>query len=74
MTTVTGQTRRASGGRAIEANAVASDTQLAPLFRNGSFLLLWVGQFVSQMGDRLAALAFPWYNTLRTYVNAMAAH
>ena len=59
-TTVEGQTRRASGGRAIEANAVASDTQLAPLFRNGSFLLLWVGQFVSQMGDRLAALAFPW--------------
>ena len=28
--------------------------------RNGSFLLLWAGQFVSQMGDRLAALAFPW--------------
>jgi MFS family permease len=23
-------------------------------------LLLWAGQFVSQMGDRLAALAFPW--------------
>ena len=59
MTTVTGQTRRASGGRAIEANAVASETQLAPLFRNAGFLLLWAGQFVSQMGDRLAALAFP---------------
>jgi MFS family permease len=60
MTTATGQTRRASGGRAIEANAVASETQLAPLYRNASFLLLWAGQFVSQMGDRLAALAFPW--------------
>ena len=53
-------TRRASGGRAIEANAVAADTQPAPLHRNASFLLLWAGQFVSQMGDRLAALAFPW--------------
>jgi MFS family permease len=31
------------------------------LHRNGSFLLLWAGQFVSQMGDRLAALAFPWF-------------
>ena len=28
--------------------------------RNGGFLLLWVGQFVSQMGDRLAMVAFPW--------------
>jgi MFS family permease len=31
-----------------------------PLHRNAGFLLLWAGQFVSQMGDRLAALAFPW--------------
>ena len=23
-------------------------------------MLLWAGQFVSQIGDRLAALAFPW--------------
>ena len=53
-------TRRASGGRAIEANAVAADTQPAPLHRNASFLLLWAGQFISQIGDRLAALAFPW--------------
>ena len=49
-----------SGGRAIEANVVAADTQSAPLHRNAGFLLLWAGQFVSQMGDRLAALAFPW--------------
>jgi MFS family permease len=48
------------GGRAIEANAVAADIQSAPLHRNAGFLLLWAGQFVSQMGDRLAALAFPW--------------
>ena len=53
-------TRRASGGRAIEANAVAAETQITPLHRNAGFLLLWAGQFVSQMGDRLAALAFPW--------------
>lgn len=31
-----------------------------PLNRNRAFLLLWAGQFVSQIGDRLAALAFPW--------------
>lgn len=55
-------TRRDPGGRAIEANAVAAETQQStPLHRNGSFLLLWVGQFVSQIGDRLAALAFPWF-------------
>ena len=54
------RTRRASGGRAIEANAVAADTRPTPLYRNAGFLLLWAGQFVSQMGDRLAALAFPW--------------
>jgi DHA3 family macrolide efflux protein-like MFS transporter len=30
------------------------------LATNGSFILLWVGQFVSQMGDRLAMVAFPW--------------
>ncbi len=45
---------------AIEANVVATETQVAPLNRNASFLLLWAGQFVSQIGDRLAALAFPW--------------
>lgn len=54
------RTRRASGGRAIEANAVAAETQPRPLHRNASFLLLWAGQFISQIGDRLAALAFPW--------------
>lgn len=55
-------TRRDRGGRAIEANAVAAETQQSrPLHRNSSFVLLWVGQFVSQIGDRLAALAFPWF-------------
>jgi MFS family permease len=49
-----------AGGQAIEANAAATDTANASLARNGSFLLLWAGQFVSQIGDRLAALAFPW--------------
>ena len=31
-----------------------------PLSRNPNFLLLVGGQFVSQMGDRLAMVAFPW--------------
>ena len=31
-----------------------------PLLRNRNFLLLWAGQFISQMGDRLAMVAFPW--------------
>jgi MFS family permease len=31
-----------------------------PLYANRNFILLWAGQFVSQMGDRLAAVAFPW--------------
>ncbi len=48
------------GGQAIEANAAATETPDATLTGNGSFLLLWAGQFVSQIGDRLAALAFPW--------------
>lgn len=30
------------------------------LARNGNFALLWVGQFVSQLGDRLAMVALPW--------------
>jgi MFS family permease len=51
---------RTSGRRTIEANAVAADEQIEPLARNRAFLLLWAGQFVSQVGDRLAALAFPW--------------
>ena len=34
--------------------------------RNGNFLLLWVGQFVSQVGDRLAMVAFPWLIYQRT--------
>jgi MFS family permease len=31
-----------------------------PLSRNSNFVLLVGGQFVSQMGDRLAMVAFPW--------------
>jgi MFS family permease len=30
------------------------------LIRNRSYTLLWTGQFVSQLGDRLAMVAFPW--------------
>lgn len=32
----------------------------ASLARNGNFALLWTGQFVSQLGDRLAMVALPW--------------
>jgi MFS family permease len=31
-----------------------------PLARNSNFVLLVGGQFISQMGDRLAMVAFPW--------------
>ena len=47
-------------GTPKEADVVATEPHPAPLSRNRSFLLLWAGQLVSQMGDRLAALAFPW--------------
>ena len=30
------------------------------LCRNPNFVLLWTGQFISQVGDRLAMVAFPW--------------
>ena len=35
-------------------------TILSRSTRNGNFVLLVAGQFVSQMGDRLAMVAFPW--------------
>ena len=44
----------------IQANAVEASVQQPSLGRNTSFLLLWAGQFVSQMGDRLAMVALPW--------------
>ena len=44
---------------------VASETQPAPLYRNASFLLLWAGQFVSQMGDRLRRSPSPGWCTRR---------
>ncbi len=46
----------------------AQRRQIAPLARNSNFLLLVGGQFVSQMGDRLAMVAFPWlvYSTTRS--------
>jgi DHA3 family macrolide efflux protein-like MFS transporter len=44
----------------IEAGKVVAESPSAPLIRNNSFLLLWTGQFISQMGDRLAMVAFPW--------------
>ncbi len=43
----------------IEADVVESAASPA-LTKNADFTLLWAGQFVSQMGDRLAMVAFPW--------------
>jgi len=42
-------------GVVIEATAVDRS-----LHGNRNFLLLWAGQFVSQLGDKLALVAFPW--------------
>jgi MFS family permease len=48
---------------------LARETPLhRPLSRNANFVLLVGGQFVSQIGDRLAMVAFPWlvYTTTRS--------
>jgi MFS family permease len=53
----------------IETHAAATLTLSTPsvsLARNRSYLLLLAGQFVSQMGDRLAMVAFPWLIYART--------
>jgi MFS family permease len=39
----------------------AETVQTRPeLYRNSNFVLLWTGQFISQVGDRLAMVALPW--------------
>lgn len=48
---------RGKGEGVIAIDVTALDR---PLAANRSFLLLWLGQFVSQIGDRLAMVAFPW--------------
>ncbi len=51
------------GGDSIEMDQSATRRMTRyrsrSLARNRNYLLLWVGQFVSQMGDRLAMVAFP---------------
>lgn len=47
-------------GAQIEAISAAEAAASLPLRRNSSFLLLWAGQFVSQLGDRLATVALAW--------------
>jgi len=60
------------GGAGTDHSTIETEAEArqdAPeLLRNRDFLLLWAGQFVSQVGDRLAALAFPWlvYTTTRS--------
>ena len=54
------RTRRAPGISAIEANAAVTESSVVPLNRNANFLLLMAGQFISQIGDSLAWVAFPW--------------
>jgi len=43
----------------IDASKAAASAAPPILTRNSSFILLLTGQFVSQMGDRLAMVAFP---------------
>jgi len=47
-------------GDPIEAQKIAAEDAPESLAHNRNFQLLWVGQFISQMGDRLAMVAFPW--------------
>jgi MFS family permease len=42
------------------AAALTASTASVSLARNRSYLLLLTGQIISQMGDRLAMVAFPW--------------
>jgi MFS family permease len=47
--------------RAAELNVESAETPApSALWANRNFVLLWSGQFVSQIGDRLAMVAFPW--------------
>jgi len=50
---------------------VAQTTRRYPLAHNSNFVLLVSGQFISQMGDRLAMVAFPWlvYTTTHSAVS-----
>ena len=57
---------RGRNGIETEATATAAPMPAAPLGRNRNYLLLLTGQFVSQMGDRLAMVAFPWLVFTRT--------
>ncbi len=57
---------RGRNGIETDATATAAPTPAAPLGRNRNYLLLLTGQFVSQMGDRLAMVAFPWLVFTRT--------
>lgn len=52
--------------RAASTAARTAESPSRSLDRNGNFVLLWVGQFVSQVGDRLAMVAFPWLIYQRT--------
>lgn len=60
------QTLPTQNGPAAEASADR------PLWRNGSFLLLWSGQTVSALGTRVSALAFPLLILALTHSAAIA--
>jgi MFS family permease len=57
-----GQVAQPEEDDAIEAihETVALPDDVRPHAANRNFALLWGGQFISQMGDRLAMVAFPW--------------
>jgi DHA3 family macrolide efflux protein-like MFS transporter len=49
-----------------ESNPRAGPEDRPAVFRNRNFLLLWLGQLVSQLGDRVHALALLWWVLERT--------
>ena len=52
--------RREDGAIESIREPVALPEEVRPPAHGRDFALLWGGQFVSQMGDRLAMVAFPW--------------
>ena len=55
-----GASRLRRAGAETEARPETRPRRRRPPWPNRNFVLLWTGQFVSQVGDRLAMVAFPW--------------
>jgi DHA3 family macrolide efflux protein-like MFS transporter len=44
-----------------QSESVETSEERSPVLRNKNFLLLWIGQLVSQLGDRVHAVALMWW-------------